>query len=58
MKRPIAKYYSMPSFVAMESHIDTILEDFCSALETRFVDKDVSFDLGDWLLYCKSNCLL
>ncbi|KAH8671501.1 cytochrome P450 [Xylariales sp. PMI_506] len=51
MKRPVAKYYYMPSFVTMESHFDLIVDQFCQNIKTRFIDKNKPFDLGEWLLY-------
>ncbi|CAK7208017.1 hypothetical protein SEUCBS139899_010851 [Sporothrix eucalyptigena] len=54
MKRPIAKYYSMSSVLAMEPQVNAVLNDLCKHLEERFMDganagKDG--DLGEWIAY-------
>lgn len=55
MKRPIVKYYSMSSVLAMEPHVNRVLGDFCKHLENRFMDKtgapSSDCDLGRWIAY-------
>lgn len=56
MKRPIVKYYSMSSMLAMEPLMDKVLEDFCAQLNARFVDgtRGRICDLGEWITFCES----
>ncbi|CAK7221524.1 hypothetical protein SBRCBS47491_004554 [Sporothrix bragantina] len=55
MKRPIVKYYSMSSVLAMEPHVNRVLGDLCTHLEMRFMDKagqpSSDCDLGRWIAY-------
>ncbi|KAK3318887.1 cytochrome P450 [Apodospora peruviana] len=54
-KRPVVKYYSMSSVLALEPKIDGVINEFCKQLEQRFINgpagpKDC--DLGEWLAFC------
>ncbi|KAF5583101.1 cytochrome P450 monooxygenase [Fusarium subglutinans] len=54
LKRPIVKYYSMSNILNLESHVDTVISDFCDHLETRFMDKqsqEKQFDFGQWIAF-------
>lgn len=54
LKRPVVRYYSIPSIRAMEPHMDRVIEDFCDHLKDRFVETGKTCQLGDWLTYCKA----
>lgn len=57
MKKPIVKYYSMSSVLAMEPAMNEVISDFCDHLERRFMLGDNEgkvFDLGQWIAFCKS----
>ncbi len=62
MKRPIVKYYSLSSVLALEPHMDKVIEDFCTHLDTRFIkgpDGPKDINLGEWVAFCESFlCLL
>ncbi|KAJ3548445.1 hypothetical protein NM208_g992 [Fusarium decemcellulare] len=54
MKRPIVKYYSMSSILAMEGEMNPVISDFCDHLERRFMqkeNKDKKFDFGQWIAF-------
>ncbi|KAF5001839.1 hypothetical protein FDECE_10828 [Fusarium decemcellulare] len=54
MKRPIVKYYSMSSVLAMEGEVNPVISDFCDHLERRFMEKenkDKRFDFGQWIAF-------
>lgn len=55
-RKPIAKFYSMASTVALEPHVDGVMKHFINHLERRFIDvpeKEREFDLGQWILFCE-----
>ena len=57
-KRPISKFYSMNGILPLEPLIDSVVRRLCGELEKRFMDPPKvgkSCNLGDWILYCKSN---
>ncbi|KAG8165816.1 hypothetical protein KVR01_004368 [Diaporthe batatas] len=53
MKRPIVKYYSQGSVLALEPLMDTVISDFCDHLESRFMDskQGKECDLGQWIAF-------
>ncbi|KAK4213314.1 cytochrome P450 [Rhypophila decipiens] len=54
MKRPIAKYYSIGSVLALEPTMDVVVNDFCKQLEKRFMtgpSGPKECDLGEWIAY-------
>lgn len=59
VKRPIAKFFSWSSVLAMEPHIDKVITDFTKQLDARFVNpagapsKDVN--LCAWFTYSKNT---
>lgn len=55
MKRPIVKYYSQGSVLALEPLIERVTSDFCNHLESRFMSGSVNqeCDLGQWIAFCK-----
>jgi hypothetical protein len=59
MKRPIVKYYSMSSVLALEPLMEKVTEDFLHQLDTRFATKgsEKQCDLGEWIAFCKSTPL-
>jgi hypothetical protein len=57
MKRPVVRHYSIPSVLAMEPHMDKIIQDFIGYLQERYVDTGKTCEFGDWLTYCKSISL-
>ena len=53
-RKPISKFYSMSTTLALEPHIDGVIRHFCEHLERRFVDVPdgrKEFDLGEWVLF-------
>lgn len=61
MKKPIVKYYSMSSVLAMEPAMNEVIGDFCGHLERRFMQGDNEgkvFDLGQWIAFCKSSLFI
>lgn len=55
VKRPIVKYYSQSSVLAQEPLFTKVIGDFCTQLETRFMNgtQDKICDLGEWIAFCK-----
>lgn len=54
MKKPIAKYYAPGSVSSIEPLLDSVIDDFCTILEQRFVDGPEgpkAFDMGAYLAY-------
>lgn len=54
-QRPIAKHFSFSSVLALEPHMDKVINDLCSHLERRFTDgpqKGKPCDLGEWIAFC------
>lgn len=54
MKKPITKHYSPGSVLSIEPLLDSVIGDFCSILEKRFMDESKGskeFDLGAYLAY-------
>ncbi|KAL0939605.1 benzoate 4-monooxygenase cytochrome p450 [Colletotrichum truncatum] len=51
LKRPVVRHYSVPSVLAMESHMDKIIDDLCAHLQKRFTDTGESCELGNWLAF-------
>ncbi|KAK3940293.1 Pisatin demethylase [Diplogelasinospora grovesii] len=54
MKRPIVKYYSLGSVLALEPHMDKVINDFCQHLEQRFMTGPggpKECDLGEWIAF-------
>ncbi|KAG7042730.1 benzoate 4-monooxygenase cytochrome p450 [Colletotrichum scovillei] len=51
LKRPVVRHYSVPSVLAMEPHMDQVIDEFCDHLQSRFVDTGKKCDFGDWLAY-------
>ncbi|KAF5983429.1 cytochrome P450 monooxygenase [Fusarium bulbicola] len=44
----------MSNILNLESHVDTVISDFCDHLETRFMDKqsqEKQFDFGQWIAF-------
>jgi len=61
IKRPVAKYYSSSNVLALESHMDEILDDLCRRLESGFANgpkRGTDCDLGDWIAYCSCRAPL
>ncbi|GAB1312635.1 Pisatin demethylase [Madurella fahalii] len=55
MQRPVAKYFSFGSVIAMEPLMDKALNDLCDQLERRFTNgrgNGQVCDLGDWIAFC------
>ncbi|ETS74955.1 hypothetical protein PFICI_13439 [Pestalotiopsis fici W106-1] len=53
-KRPIAKLYSATGVLALETHMDQMIQKLCEVLATQSSDKTGEgkvLDLGEWLLY-------
>lgn len=55
-KKPIAKFYSQTAVSSLELHVDKILSQLCTELDTRFISttsagEGKSVDLGRWILY-------
>lgn len=55
LKRPIVRHYSVPSVLALEKHMDKVINDLCGHLEKRFIDQNKTCDFGAWLAYCESS---
>lgn len=53
MKKPVARYYTMSNVLAMEHHFDAVINSLCLHIENRFAGTAKSFDISDWLGYCK-----
>jgi len=56
MKRPIVKYYSIGSVLAIEPTMDGVISDFCKELEQRFMrgpSGPKECDLGEWIAFCE-----
>ncbi|KAF7536624.1 hypothetical protein G7054_g4385 [Neopestalotiopsis clavispora] len=54
IKRPIVKYYSQGSVMALEPLMDKTIKDFCMQLDTRFAKGPHSgkvCDLGEWIAF-------
>ncbi|TPX14547.1 uncharacterized protein E0L32_005239 [Thyridium curvatum] len=51
LKRPIVRHYSVPSVLALEKHMDKVINDLCGHLEKRFIDQNKTCDFGAWLAY-------
>ncbi|KAH6848218.1 cytochrome P450 [Chaetomium sp. MPI-CAGE-AT-0009] len=54
MKRPIAKYFSHGSVLALEPLMDKSINDLCDHLDRRFTngsEKGTTCDLGEWIAY-------
>ncbi|KAH9908569.1 cytochrome P450 [Xylariomycetidae sp. FL2044] len=51
LKRPIVRHYSVPSVLALEKHMDKVIDDLSSHLENRFINQGKDCDLGAWLGY-------
>lgn len=54
MKKPIAKHYALGSVLSIEPLLDSVIGDFCTILEERFIDGpegSKAFDLGAYLAY-------
>ncbi|KAK0637133.1 cytochrome P450 [Bombardia bombarda] len=54
MKRPVAKYYTTGSALAVEGHMDAMIDELCSHIEQRFIEGDnkpKAFDFGKWIGY-------
>ena len=59
MKRPIVKYYSLPSCLTLEPLMDSVIGDFCDQLETRFMGGgQTPCDLGEWIGFCMFNLIM
>jgi len=52
MQKPIAKYFSIGSILALEPLMDESINDLCNHLERRFAGGAKTFDLGEWIAYC------
>lgn len=53
-KRPVAKLYSATGVLAVESHMDQMIQKLCEVLTARTngeKSKGEALDLGEWLLY-------
>ncbi|KAF4414768.1 Pisatin demethylase, partial [Fusarium austroafricanum] len=46
--KPVAKYYSSSSVLAMETQMNLVIEEFCTHLEKRFLENGDTCDLGEW----------
>lgn len=53
MKRPIAKYYSLGHVLAIEPHMDTVINDLIKHLDNRFAIPNRPCSLGEWIAFCK-----
>ncbi|EGY21306.1 pisatin demethylase [Verticillium dahliae VdLs.17] len=53
LKRPVVCHYSVPSMLAMEPHMNEVVETFCDHLQKRFVYPGTLCDLDEWQAYCK-----
>lgn len=51
LKRPVVRHYSVPSVLAMEPHMDSVITDFLDHLRTRYVSPKKACPFGDWLGY-------
>ncbi|KAK2791387.1 hypothetical protein FQN53_004568 [Emmonsiellopsis sp. PD_33] len=54
MKKPIVKHYTEGSILAIEPLLDSVIGEFCSILEERFIDGPEgpkAFDLGAYIAY-------
>ncbi|KAM7195564.1 Pisatin demethylase [Naviculisporaceae sp. PSN 640] len=51
LKRPVVRHYSVPSVLAMEPHMDSVIADFFDHLRTRYVSPKKPCPFGDWLSY-------
>lgn len=51
LKRPVVRHYSVPSVLAMEPHMDSVIADFLNHLQTRYVSPKKPCSFGDWLGY-------
>ncbi|KAF6802151.1 hypothetical protein CSOJ01_11806 [Colletotrichum sojae] len=51
LKRPVVRHYSVPSVLAMEPHMDKVIDEFCDHLEKRFVKTGNPCEFGDWIAY-------
>lgn len=52
LKRPVVRHYSVPSVLAMEPHMDKVIQSFLSHLHTRYVTTpSTPSPFGEWLGY-------
>lgn len=58
LKRPVVRHYSVPSVLAMEPHMDKVIDEFCDHLQKRFVETGKPCEFGDWIAFCESVVLL
>ena len=52
IKRPVVRHYSASSVLAMEPHMDMVIQDFIDHLQTRYVKTGNVCEFGEWLGYC------
>jgi hypothetical protein len=53
LKRPVGKFYAMPSFLGMEGQVDRVIQKLCDTLVTRFSEVQRVCDLSRWFDYCE-----
>ncbi|KAL2020441.1 hypothetical protein VTK56DRAFT_8407 [Thermocarpiscus australiensis] len=53
MKRPVAKYFSLSHVLALEPHMDKVINDLIKQLDERFAKPGKDCDLGEWIAFCK-----
>ncbi|KAM7193310.1 putative cytochrome P450 pisatin demethylase-like [Rhypophila sp. PSN 637] len=51
LKRPVVRHYSVPSVLAMEPHMDSVISDFLDHLKDRYITPKKACPCGDWLGY-------
>lgn len=51
IKSPIAPLYSLSNTISYEVHVDQVLDVMFNQLDSRFVETERTFDLGNWLQY-------
>ncbi|KAL9588621.1 MAG: hypothetical protein Q9203_002567 [Teloschistes exilis] len=51
IKSPIAPLYSLSNTISYEVHVDQVLDVMFNQLDSRFVETEQTFDLGNWLQY-------
>jgi hypothetical protein len=54
MKRPLAKFFSVGHVLALEPHMDTVVNDLIGHIDKRFVNPKKNCNLGEWVAFCKS----
>lgn len=55
MKRPVVRHYSASAVLVMEPNMDSVIQDFYTHLDQRFVRTGKTCQFGQWLSFCKSR---